>query len=206
MINPYDYCRESLPQAKALCSWAWSVPSLGRYLSLGLSLIMALIFSLPGYALVEVDQLSSPELSNRYRQLIEEYRCPKCQNQNLAGSDSPISSDLRREIRRMLEEGASDGQISDYLVARYGDFILYRPRLQKSTYLLWLGPGMLLLVALSVAGLVIARQRSKVVALEVRDKEESTPDSLSEIEQQQLDELLAGSTPAGHIDGDKKPS
>ena len=152
---------------------------------------LGLLFAAPIYALIEMDQLSRPELSLRYRQLIEEYRCPKCQNQNLAGSDSPISADLRREIRRLLEEGASDEQISDYLVARYGDFIRYRPRFQDSTYLLWLGPGLLLVIGLSVAGLVIRRQRSVAAFSEKLGSERQGSKRLNHEEQQRLDDLLA---------------
>ena len=170
----------------------------GTILPAGLILIINLIFISPGQAVIEMDQLSSPELSARYRHLIEEYRCPKCQNQNLAGSDSPISADLRREIRRMLEEGANDEQISDYLVARYGDFVLYRPRLQQGTYLLWWGPGLFLLVGLSVAGIVISRQRAKARELSLPGRDELNPDSfssdsLSPTEQQALDDLLVES-------------
>ena len=152
---------------------------------------LGLLFVTPIHALIEMDQLSKPDLSVRYRQLIEEYRCPKCQNQNLAGSDSPISADLRREIRRMLEEGASDEQISDYLVARYGDFIRYRPRFQDSTYLLWLGPGLLLVIGLSVAGLVIRRQRSVAAFSEKLGSERQGSKRLNHEEQQRLDDLLA---------------
>ena len=170
----------------------------GTLLPVCLVLVLNLICISPGQAVIEMDQLSNPELSARYRQLIEEYRCPKCQNQNLAGSDSPISADLRREIRRMLEEGDSDEQISDYLVARYGDFVLYRPRLTQGTYLLWWGPGLLLLIGLSVAAIVISRQRAKARELSFPGRDGLNPDSissdsLSPTEQQALDDLLAES-------------
>jgi cytochrome c-type biogenesis protein CcmH len=148
-------------------------------------LCIGILGSEPTYSLIETDQLSSPELSVRYRRLIGEYRCPKCQNQNLAGSDSPISSDLRKQIRRMLEDNYSDEQISDYLVERYGDYILYRPRLHESTYLLWIGPGILLFIALLVSGLVIARQRAKV-----RSSNIPSSNTLSEQEQQLFNELF----------------
>ncbi|MDF1830875.1 MAG: cytochrome c-type biogenesis protein CcmH [Porticoccaceae bacterium] len=117
------------------------------------------LLCLPAWSVIEVDRLSSPELSARYQQLVAEYRCPKCQNQNLAESNSPISIDLRTEIRRLLEEGASDAQISDYLVARYGEFVLYRPRVQASTYLLWLAPAVLLLLGFLVVVFIIRRQK-----------------------------------------------
>lgn len=182
----------------------------------GICLALSLLMISPSYGVIEIDQLSSPELSYRYRQLIEEYRCPKCQNQNLAGSDSPISADLRREIKRMLEDGASDEQISDFLVARYGDFVLYRPRLQQGTYLLWLGPGLLLVIGLSVAGMVISRQRSRVRGLEgsgisgLADspvdqfgETSSGSDNLSETEQRQLEVLLGASDTFGPVDSDE---
>ena len=122
-------------------------------------LFLCSLLCLPAWGVIEVDRLSSPELSERYQQLVAEYRCPKCQNQNLAESNSPISIDLRTEIRRLLEEGASDAQISDYLVARYGDFVLYRPRVQASTYLLWLAPAVLLLLGLLIVAFIVRRQK-----------------------------------------------
>lgn len=142
----------------------------------------------PTDAVVDVDQLSTEQRSVRYRHLIAEYRCPKCQNQNLAESDSPISADLRKQIRRMLEEGASDEAISDYLVARYGDFILYRPRLQQSTYLLWLAPGALLLIGVLVARVIVGRRR-------VQPRGAGGPEpGLSAAEQERVDRLLADSS------------
>ncbi len=123
------------------------------------SLLLLSLLCLPAWSVIEVDRLSSPELSARYQQLVAEYRCPKCQNQNLAESNSPISIDLRTEIRRLLEEGVSDAQISDYLVARYGEFVLYRPRVQASTYLLWLTPAVLLLLGLLVVVFIVRRQK-----------------------------------------------
>ena len=139
------------------------------------------LWCLPAWSVIEVDRLSSPELSARYQQLVAEYRCPKCQNQNLAESNSPISIDLRAEIRRLLEEGASDAEISDYLVARYGEFVLYRPRVQATTYLLWLAPAALLLMGLLIVVFIIRRQQRGVSA---------TQSTLSGEEQAALQALL----------------
>jgi len=145
------------------------------------SLLLLGLLCLPAWSVIEVDRLSSPELSARYQQLVAEYRCPKCQNQNLAESNSPISIDLRTEIRRLLEEGASDAQISDYLVARYGEFVLYRPRVQASTYLLWLAPAVLLLLGLLVVVYIVRRQKRGVSV---------TQSTLSGAEQAALQTLL----------------
>jgi len=95
----------------------------------------------------------------RYDSLVKELRCPKCQNQNLSGSNSEISKDLRRELHRLLSEGKSDQEIIDFMVARYGDFVLYRPRLQQSTLVLWFGPLLLLLLGFAVLAVIIVRRR-----------------------------------------------
>ncbi len=118
----------------------------------------------------------------RFRGLTEELRCPKCQNQNIADSNAPIATDLRREIFRMLEEGKSDKEIVDYLVLRYGDFVMYKPPLDSRTWLLWYGPFALLGAgALGLVVLVLRRRRV-----------ERAPSlaALSDAEQQRLQALL----------------
>ncbi len=152
------------------------------FISLSTLLFLFSILCLPAWGVIEVDQLSSSELSERYLQLVAEYRCPKCQNQNLAESNSPISVDLRTEIRRLLEEGASDAQISDYLVARYGEFVLYRPRVQANTYLLWLAPAVLLLLGLLIVVFIVRGQKHAVNA---------TQTALTDAEQAALQALLS---------------
>ena len=86
-----------------------------------------------------------PELQARYEHIIEEVRCLKCQNQSIKDSNAFLAGDLRREIRRMLTEGKSDDEIYDFLVARYGEFALYRPRMSGKTLVLWIAPILLLL-------------------------------------------------------------
>ena len=95
----------------------------------------------------------------RYHDLTVELRCPKCQNQSIAESDSPIANDLRGEIHRMLREGRSDEQIIDFMVARYGDFVLYDPPLSRRTALLWLGPAALLLAGGATVVIIVASRR-----------------------------------------------
>ena len=117
----------------------------------------------------------------RFRTLTEELRCPKCQNQNIADSDAPIAMDLRAQIYRMLEEGQSNEQIIDFLVSRYGDFVLYKPPVTARTLLLWYGPAGLLAGGFVLLGVILLRRRSKagVVA-----------SGLSVDEQQRLTALL----------------
>jgi len=82
----------------------------------------------------------------RFQALVSELRCVMCQNQSLADSDAQIAHDLRREILDLMHEGRSDTEIQQFLVARYGEFVLYRPRVESKTWLLWFGPLLLLLV------------------------------------------------------------
>ena len=109
---------------------------------------------------VDVYDFPNPELEARYRSLIDEFRCPKCLNTNLSGSDAPIAKDLRGTVHRLLvEEGMSDQQIRDYLQARYGDFVLYKPPLKPGTWLLWGAPVLFGLIGLWVLFRVIVRPR-----------------------------------------------
>jgi cytochrome c-type biogenesis protein CcmH len=86
-----------------------------------------------------------PELQARYEKLIAEVRCVTCQNQNIKDSNAFIASDLRREIRRMMGEGKSNEEITEFLVTRYGDFVLYRPRFEGKTLALWIAPFLFVL-------------------------------------------------------------
>ena len=113
--------------------------------------------SLPAFAVIEVYEFDSPEVEAEYNKLIDELRCLVCQNQNLADSDADLARDMRRETYNMLNEGKTPDEIADFMVARYGDFVLYRPRFQSSTYLLWLGPVVLLAIVLVI---VVRRLRA----------------------------------------------
>ena len=102
--------------------------------------------------------LGTAEQQSLYRKLLEEVRCMVCQNQNLADSNAPLAQDMRRELRRMVEEGASEADVKQFLLDRYGDFALYRPRLAPNTLLLWVGPGVIVLLALGAIAVTIRRR------------------------------------------------
>ena len=113
--------------------------------ALGLCLFLSALAGGPPSALaagqVDVFEFSSPEMEARYRALIDEFRCPKCLNTNLSGSDAPIAKDLRKTVHRLLvEEGMSDQEVRDFLQQRYGDFVLYNPPFKPGTWILWLAP------------------------------------------------------------------
>jgi len=99
----------------------------------------------------------------RFQSLLMELRCPKCQNQSLAESDAPIAMDLRQKIYELIKEGKSDQEIREYLVARYGDFINYRPPLRANTIILWAGPVVLLLFSLILAFFLVSRNQRELL-------------------------------------------
>jgi len=109
-----------------------------------LTLVGLLVCSLSSLAAIDVRDFRSPADEMRYRALIDELRCPKCQNTNLAGSDAGLADDLKTRVYEQIQAGKSDSEIRDYLIARYGDFITYKPPLRASTLLLWWGPALLL--------------------------------------------------------------
>lgn len=125
-----------------------------------LFVMLAMLLSPLAYAAIDAYPFPNEKLEARYNDLIEELRCPQCLNTNLAGSDAMIAKDLRREVHRMLLEGKSNEEILDFMHDRYGDFILYQPRVTPATYLLWYGPFVLLGIGAIIAGLVIRRRQA----------------------------------------------
>jgi cytochrome c-type biogenesis protein CcmH len=145
-----------------------------------LAFVMFLLATGSVIATSDLVVFSDPSYTARYQTMITELRCPKCQNQNLADSNSPISQDLRAEVQRLLELGMTNPEIEQYLTARYSEFILYRPQVNNNTYLLWLAPIVILLIGMaSVFGL---SRRPKAVPQVQRDT--------TQTEQQRLAELL----------------
>lgn len=121
---------------------------------------LAAILLLPAIALA-IDTgkaFDDPELQARYERIIDEVRCLKCQNQTIKDSNAFLAADLRREIRRMLAEGKTDAEIYDFLVARYGEFALYRPRVSGKTLVLWIAPVLLLAGGVVVLWRVLRRR------------------------------------------------
>lgn len=110
-------------------------------------------------ATTDIYPLESEADRERFRTLTQELRCPKCQNQNIADSDAPIAKDMRDEVHRMMREGASDEQVVDALVARFGEFVRYKPQLEPRTYLLWATPALVVIVGLIVVTLIVVRSR-----------------------------------------------
>jgi cytochrome c-type biogenesis protein CcmH len=101
-----------------------------------------------------------PVLQARYEHIISEVRCLKCQNQTIKDSSAFLADDLRREIRRMLAEGKTDAEIYDFLVVRYGEFALYRPRMSGKTLILWIAPALFIGLGVLIAFRIVRRRMS----------------------------------------------
>ncbi|MBU2413068.1 MULTISPECIES: cytochrome c-type biogenesis protein [Marinomonas] len=123
-------------------------------------LSIAVLLSLSVFAQEQMT-FSSELNKTRYQSLVEELRCPKCQNQNLADSGSGIAVDLRELVHQMIEQGKTDQEIVDYMVARYGSFVLYRPQHSTATFLLWYGPFILLGIGLLAFVVVVMANRKR---------------------------------------------
>jgi len=121
----------------------------------------------------------NPELEARMMRITSELRCLVCQNQTIADSHADLAVDLRNQVLEQLQKGQSDKQIVDYMTARYGDFVLYRPPVNEKTAILWFGPGLLLLISLGIL-FVVLRRRSRMApeAFDPDEPEVQVPDGL----------------------------
>lgn len=155
-----------------------SINTLIKYCSVLVMLLLA------PFALAAIDtyEFETEEQRARFYQVSGELRCPKCQNQNIADSDAPIATDLRREVHRMLLEGKNNNEIIDFMVERYGDFVRYKPALTPATAVLWFAPAAMLLGGFMIL-VVMLRRRQKALR-------EAAANPLSKDEQQRLQSLL----------------
>src|SRR5215208_6779457 len=112
-----------------------------------------------------------PALDKRVAALAEELRCLVCQNQTLAESNAPLAVDLRNQMREQLAKGASERDVREFMVARYGDFVLYKPPFKASTAALWLGPFVLLIIGMLLLARRVARQRAPAPPLSAAEHE-----------------------------------
>lgn len=152
-----------------------------------LMFLLALAVSVSALAAIDTYEFATQEQRARFYQLSGELRCPKCQNQNIADSNSPIANDLRREIFRMLGEGQSNDQIVDFMVMRYGEFVRYKPALTAQTAVLWFAPAVFLLAGFFGLVIILRRRQRALRATEGQH--------LNADEQQRLQYLLEKKSP-----------
>lgn len=145
----------------------------------GLIAALLLFFAAPVFA--QEQQLADPAQEQRARNLSYEIRCVVCQSQSIAESEADIARDMRMLIREQIAAGKSDQDIRDYLVARYGDFVLFEPPFKATTYVLWIGPFVLLVLALVGVGFYFRRRAAQPVAM----------NELSDAERNRIVEILA---------------
>jgi len=121
----------------------------------------ALLLAFAGAAFAQSSEVANPDpaTESRLKALAEELRCLVCQNQTIADSNAPLAVDLRNQIRTQIGQGRSDSQIRDYMVERYGDFVLYKPPFHGATALLWIGPFALLAIGAGIFVLLVRRRR-----------------------------------------------
>jgi cytochrome c-type biogenesis protein CcmH len=148
-----------------------------------LTLLLCLLQLAPSASADEAQPLAEdPILEKRVMALAEDLRCLVCQNETLAGSHAPLAVDLRQQIREQMKAGRSNEEIIAYMTDRYGDFVLFRPPVKATTYLLWFGPFLLLIAGIIVQLLYLKRRRAQVL-----------DEPLSETERKRVDALLSDS-------------
>ncbi|STZ56166.1 Cytochrome c-type biogenesis protein CcmH precursor [Moraxella lacunata] len=147
-----------------------------------LALVGTLMISTASFGAIEIYEFKSAEDEARYKALIEELRCPKCQNQNLAGSDAPIAVDLKNQTYQMIQDGRSDAEIRQFMFDSYGDFISYKPPVRPSTWILWFFPPILLVVF--ILGWVYKAKKGRTVAVD-------EVNALSKAEEERVAQILA---------------
>lgn len=135
--------------------------------------LLVIILLIPCLAAAEEARplADNPQAEARLKQLAVDLRCLVCQNQTLADSNAPLAEDLRQEVREMIAKDMSDKDIIDFLVARYGDFVLYRPPLKATTTLLWLGPFLLLIAGATTLVLALRRRQKKLADVSLSEEE-----------------------------------
>jgi cytochrome c-type biogenesis protein CcmH len=148
----------------------------GSFVRLTGALLLAATLAATSTAREAAPEAADPALEARMVRITSELRCLVCQNQTIADSHAALAVDLRRETRELLQQGKSDSEVVDYMTARYGDFVLYRPPWKPTTLLLWLGPA-LMLVGGGTVLLVVLRRRSRLAAdaFEADDPDDDEP-------------------------------
>ncbi len=140
--------------------------------------MMTLLVSMSSKAEILVYEFNNPAFEMRFNQLSQELRCPKCQNNNIADSNAPLSVDLKNIIYEQLHAGASDEEIVNYLVERYGDFITYRPPVKPSTWFIWFGPFVVLFIgAVVILRFVMGRKKPAEIQQQVSNDNNASANS-----------------------------
>jgi len=140
--------------------------------------VLLMVLALPAYANEAAPAAQDPALEQRVMRLTSELRCLVCQNQSLADSHADLAIDLRNQVRSQMQAGKSDAEIREFMVARYGDFVLYRPPLKSTTALLWAGPFVLLAAGGLALGFYLRRRRERLAESELTPEQRARAEAL----------------------------
>ena len=140
--------------------------------------VLLMVLALPAYANEAAPAAQDPALEQRVMRLTSELRCLVCQNQSLADSHADLAIDLRNQVRSQMQAGKSDAEIREFMVARYGDFVLYRPPLKSTTALLWAGPFLLLAAGGLALGFYLRRRRKRLTENELTPEQRARVEAL----------------------------
>ncbi len=140
--------------------------------------VLLMVLALPAYANEAAPAAQDPALEQRVMRLTSELRCLVCQNQSLADSHADLAIDLRNQVRSQMQAGKSDAEIREFMVARYGDFVLYRPPLKSTTALLWAGPFVLLAAGGLALGFYLRRRRKRLTESELTPEQRARAEAL----------------------------
>ncbi|MBS3803717.1 MAG: cytochrome c-type biogenesis protein CcmH [Oleiphilaceae bacterium] len=150
--------------------------------------LLLVLLLLPGFALSDTSDLyplDSEVKEERFRSLVKELRCPKCQNQNIADSNAPIAKDMRDDVYRMVAAGASEEEVVSSVVSRFGEFVRYTPQFEGRTLVLWATPALVILVGLMAIFVVVVRSR----------RNSETASQLTDEQRRRADEILNDTGP-----------
>lgn len=147
------------------------------------ALFAALLLAVPVLAKEAAPLAQDPAVEQRMINITNELRCLVCQNESLAASQAELAGDLRNEVRELIKQGKTDQQVKDYLVARYGDFVLYRPPVKPSTWLLWAGPFLFLAVGVGALVAFLRRRGRQVAEATLTDDEKTRAEALLKADQ-----------------------
>jgi cytochrome c-type biogenesis protein CcmH len=142
------------------------------------ALFAALLLATAAWGKEAAPLAADEAVEQRLVNIAGELRCLVCQNESLAGSHAELAEDLRREVRTLIKQGKSDEEIKDFLVSRYGDFVLYRPPVKPTTWLLWLGPFVFLIAGMAVLVTYLRRRGKQVVETALTDEEKKRAEAL----------------------------
>ncbi len=164
-----------------------------------LAVLLLVLFASTSYAAIELYDFTDDSYQARYKDVGGKLRCPKCENQSIADSNSPSAYDMRQELYRLLEEGKTDQQIYDFMVNRFGDYVLYEPPMRKDTWLLWYLPPALVFLGLLVAFFLVRSRKVPSPAVKMSASER-------QLRIQEILELENNAAPTSSLSNTKESS